>query len=113
MTHSNMYTYYLAVRSNEHMLFAKELAEKYGIYSSTGNPHNKLIKVVIIDYLIENNIPYRPLFYETKSGLREVFSQILYEPAFERFINKASGNKYTSLNKITYYFKNNTIKGEI
>lgn len=107
-----MYTYYLAINSNEHMLFAKELAEKYSIYSSTGNPHNKLIKAIIIDYLIDNNMPYRPLFYETKNGLREVFSRTLYEPAFKRFLNKASDNKYTSLNKTKYYFKNNTQKGE-
>lgn len=107
-----MYTYYLAVNSYEHMLFAKELAMKYNVYSLTNNPHNKLVKAVITDYLIENNIEYRPLFYETKNGLKEVFSQIHYKPAFERFMNCIVDNKYTSLNKITYNFKSDETKGE-
>lgn len=98
-----LFDYYMKITSNEHMLYASEISELYGIQSSTGRPHHSLVKTVIVDYMKSNNIEYIPLFYETKNGLREVFSKEHYEPAMSQLI-ASNEQKYTSLSKKTYYF---------
>ena len=93
------YTYYLQVFSDEHMLFASEIAELYQVYSSSGKPHHKLIKTVILDYIINNNLNYMPIFYETKNGLREVFPREYYEPALISLLTNSKSVYISNKNK--------------
>lgn len=93
-----MYEYYLKVVSNEHMLYLNELAELYDLYSLSGKPHIKLLKAIILDYLQENCIEYYPIFYNSKNGLKEVFSHEVYMPAIERFNSLHKDGVYISCN---------------
>lgn len=103
-----MYKVYLEIQTEEHMLYAKEIAEAYGLYSLNGNPHYTLMKIIILDYLKENDIEYMPLFYDSRNGLKEVFPAKYYMPAFKLFFSKAKyNNTYISLNGKKYkYFLN-------
>lgn len=104
-----MYEYYLKVLSDEHMLYLNELAEIYDIYSLNNKPHTKLLKAIILDYLQENCIEYCPIFYNTKNGLKEVFSKEIYIPAIDRFNSLSKDGIY-----ISYYNKFNfKRRGEI
>ena len=99
-----LFDYYMKITSNEHMLYASEIAKMYNINSTTGKPHYSLVKTVIVDYMKDNNFEYIPLFYNTKNGLKEVFSKKHYEPAISKLL--ANGKcEYKSLNNKTYYFK--------
>lgn len=93
-----MYEYYLKVISNEHMLYLNELAELYNIYSLSNKPHTKLLKAIILDYLDYNHLSYCPVFYNTKNGLKEVFSKDIYEPAIEKFKKLYINGVYISNN---------------
>ena len=101
-----IYKYYIQVFSDEHMLFASELAEVYGIYSLSDKPHYALVKTAITDYIDNNNIKHMPIFYETKKGLREVFPREYYEPALKSLLTNSEGVYISNKNK-KYYFKNN------
>lgn len=65
------YTYYVPVASDEHYLYASELAEMFGIYTVNGRPHTQLVSAYLTSLeLFEQSAP---LFYATKHGLRRVF----------------------------------------
>lgn len=100
-----MYKFYLEIKTEEHMLYAKEIAEIYGLYSLNGNPHSTLMKIIILDYLKENQIDYIPIFYNSRNGLKEVFPAKYYAPAFKIFLSKINyNNTYISLNGKKYNF---------
>ena len=65
------YTYYVPVTSDEHYLYASELAEMFGIYTVTGRPHTQLVSAYLTS--LELFEQAAPLFYPTKHGLRRVF----------------------------------------
>lgn len=79
-----MYQYWTPVYSEEHFLYAKEIAPMFGIQTKTGNIHNRLVSALLKEYCRENNI--MPLFYFTKNGPREVFSKETYTATFHAFI---------------------------
>lgn len=62
------YKYYVEVQSDEHYLYASELAEIIGAYTSSGKPHTKFVS-----YVYHSNKKRDKVFYHTKKGLREVF----------------------------------------
>lgn len=41
------YTYYTPVQSDEHYLYASELAEKYGVFTLSGRPHIQLVSACL------------------------------------------------------------------
>jgi hypothetical protein len=103
-----MYKFYLEIKTEEHMLYPKEIAEAFGLYSMNGKPHSTLTKVIILDYLESNQIEYMPIFYNSKNGLREVFAAKHYIPALKLHLSKTShNNMYVSLNgkKYKYFLK--------
>lgn len=100
-----MYEFYALIKTDEHMLYPSEIAEMFGIYSSTCKPHSTLIKQIVLDYLKESNIPYQAIYFNSRHGLKEVFSREHYAPALERFKLIADENKYRSINNRSYYFK--------
>lgn len=73
---TTMYTYYQEVISEEHMLFAKELGEKYSISSQK-------VTHTIAKYCSESGIQCPRLFYKTKYGLTRVYPQAIYIPALQ------------------------------
>lgn len=72
------YKYYVEVQSDEHYLYAFELAEIIGAYTSSGKPHTKFVS-----YVYHNSHKENKVFYHTKKGLREVFP--LSESDIKRF----------------------------
>ena len=71
------YCYYQEVKLQEHMLFAKEIGELYGISSQK-------VASSIESYCKENNIVIPKLFYKTKYGLARVYSKDVWAPALEK-----------------------------
>ena len=100
-----MYKYYYGFESDEHMFFAKEIAEGFGVFTINNNPHSLLIKAMIVDFLLESNIKYKAIFFETKNGLREVFMKEHYIGAYLRFKERCSNGIYISNNNKKYNFK--------
>ena len=62
------YKYYVEVYSDEHYLYASEIAEIIGAYTSSGKPHVKFVS-----YVYHANKKKNKIFYHTRKGLREVF----------------------------------------
>lgn len=71
------YVYYQEVVSSEHMLYAKELADAYGVTSQ---------KVARAISAFEARLPEPPqrLFFKTRYGLSRVYPRSLYEPALKQ-----------------------------
>lgn len=82
---NNIYTYYMAVNSNEHMLFANEIAIKYNLYLNE-KPRMQLIFSILKKYIKLNAPTYESLYYQTRYGLREVFPAAIYEPAMDEYM---------------------------
>lgn len=74
------YKYYIEVQSDEHYLYASELAEIIGAYTSSGKPHTKFVS-----YVYHSSHKRNKVFYHTRKGLREVFP--LSDNDIERFAN--------------------------
>lgn len=70
------YTYYREIQSSEHMLFAKEIAEVYGVTSQK-------VASAIEQYGKHIGAAVPRLFYKTKYGLARVYSQSMWEPAMK------------------------------
>ena len=71
------YTYYHEIQSSEHMLFAKEIAEIYGVTSQK-------VSSAIEQYTKHSGAVVPRLFYKTKYGLARVYSQNVWEPAMKQ-----------------------------
>lgn len=101
------YRYYITLDSNEHMLYADEIAALYNIYSNTNKHHGRLVKALILDYLEERGIKYMPINFLTKYGMKEVFPAHHYVPALERILLEKDPNKtrlYMSLDGKKYKY---------
>lgn len=85
------YTYYVSVESEEHMLYLTEIAEKYGLMLA-GKPRTRLVSSIVRKYIRENHPEYEPHYYETRHGLREVFSEKVYKPAMDKYIKEEESN---------------------
>lgn len=88
-----MYKYYQEYNSEEHMLFACEIAYTYNLYpdeyydesvdikerlkvkKSTENKIHKKMR----EYIKDNNIDYIPCYTQTKNGLKKVYPKRIYE----------------------------------
>lgn len=68
------FVYYQEMVAEEHMLFAKEIGEMFGI---TGQKAAKLIEA----YCSKNGINVPRLFYKTKYGLARVYPRHVWYPA--------------------------------
>lgn len=86
-----MYTYYIRVESEEHMLFTREIASLFGFYSLSDVPHFLLISKAIKKVLDESNNSdlVGSLFYKTKNNMKQVYPYEVYSKAVE-YINNNS-----------------------
>lgn len=99
---SKTYTYLRVehVQSDEHMLFASELAMVYRIFTvkkigdsyKVNVAHTALVAAYIKDYAERNGIEPPDLFYLTKSGLSRVYPESLYRPAIAELIGQFKGD---------------------
>lgn len=98
------YTYYTPVQSDEHYLYASELAEKYGVFTLSGRPHIQLVSACLSK--MEEDIGQPPFYYMTRFGLKRVYK---YGDDFMRRLIKGwrwmgTGN-FTLAGGKTYKFK--------
>ena len=61
------YKYYVEVQSDEHYLYASEIATILGYFTSSGKPYTRFVS-----YVYHANKKNK-IFYQTRKGLREVF----------------------------------------
>lgn len=77
-----MYTYYNKVKSDEHMLYATEIAICFGINSEKDKPHGLFITKYISEYIKQHIIGYKPLYYVNNRGkANQVYSKEIYVEA--------------------------------
>ena len=81
-----MYTYYKKIKKEEHMLYAKEIAKKYGILSMNNKEATRLVTKVLDEYIEKNNIQEEQLYYITKNGYpSRVYPRHVYMQAMSEF----------------------------
>ena len=78
-----MYSYFIEIQSDEHMLYAKEIAAAYNILDKNNQPDYKLVGKIIKDYLKDKQITYQDKYYNTKYGLKKVYPYDIYNSAIE------------------------------
>lgn len=83
-----MYTYYIKVESEEHMLFASEIAKAFNLYSESNKPHIKLISTAI-KHILKKESFTGSIYYQTKGSLRQVYPSSIYLKAID-YIEKNS-----------------------
>lgn len=83
-----MYTYYKAVKTEEHMLYPTEIAELAGLYSLSGKPATMLVSAILSEY-ISNIEGYEQYYYLIKGGKQnKVYPKNVYVPAIVNFLSK-------------------------
>lgn len=75
--------YYMEVQYDEHLLFAKEIAKKYGV-----NPN--IVRSVIQKYEDQYSNDLPKLYYKTKYGLCRVYFEQVWKSAMEQYIDLKS-----------------------
>jgi hypothetical protein len=80
-----MVKYYLEVGYEEHMLYANEIAVRYGLVEDE-KPLSAKVTSILKKYAKKNNIEIPRLFYHTQYGLKRVYMQALYKPAMEEYV---------------------------
>lgn len=92
------YTYYKSVKSNEHMLYASEIADMCGILSVANMPASRLITAILNRYIEKHNIKHEQLYYLTRSGfMTKVYPKDIYENAiidFSKELAKELGDDF-------------------
>lgn len=111
------YTYYKPVKSNEHMLYASEIADMYGILTTNNNPATRFIAAIIEDYIRRYKIEYEQLYYLTIRGfMTKVYSKEIYHAAMVKFAEelfKEYGNSIDEHDVLTKTIKNTTYSFKI
>ena len=82
-----MYTYWQPTLAQEHRLFAKEIAEAWGVYS-TNMEQDKLHLQMVHEILALCEYEERdnPLYYQTKKGLVRTFGKETITKGFHKLI---------------------------
>lgn len=96
-----MYTYYIKVHSEEHMLYLKEIAKLYGIYTLNDVPNSKIVTAILQEYASIQKKIYPEIYWESRALMR-VYPYEQYHPAMTWFLDLVSKTNITS-----YRFSNN------
>lgn len=88
-----MINYYKMVSKEEHMLYAKEIAELYKLYEEKNSSLNQATTFVrnrINEYIatLDN---YEQLYYSTRNGLAKVYPKNIYTKALNDVISLQYG----------------------
>ncbi|MDV3428308.1 MAG: hypothetical protein LIR50_15025 [Bacillota bacterium] len=111
-----MYEYYRKVNKEEHMLFAKEIAIKYGIYTVNNLPHSRLISHILMEIRL-HTADCEQLYYSTRNGLAKVYPAYIYKQV-KKYLNEYSYKENDRMVYMNGYGKNDKSyyiikKGEI
>lgn len=100
-----LYTYFTPVISDEHMLYANEIAVKYNIVTKTGKEATSFVSAYL-KYLAAI-FKEKELYYVTSHGPARVYRKAFYEKAMERLIAKSGYNKIhkATINDKNYYIE--------
>ena len=101
--HKFVYKYVVEVQHLEHMLTAKEIAEKWGIYSSSRKPHQALINALFQEYSSNNDLIQLKF---ASRYLTNVYSKEVQDKAYRYFLElcKTSPKGTVVINDKTYYY---------
>jgi hypothetical protein len=72
------------IENEEHMLFAKEIAEVYHLYSLQGKPNGLLVKHILKDNLCSFLPEY---YYPYSNGVARVYPKMHYHKILSEFIS--------------------------
>lgn len=112
-----MYTYYKEIKSEEHMLYATEIAELAGIYSLTDKPATALVSSVLYEHI--NSLKnYEQCYYLSGNYNRKnkVYPKNIYVDAIMNFFRKITlvyGEDIPDANEITMVVLNKKYKFKI
>lgn len=91
--------YYKKVEIKEHMLYASEIAELFGILSRTNKPAIKFISQLLKEEII--NKKEEQLYYNAKDGLRKVYPKSIYIDAMKKLNERL---KHIKKDKQGFYY---------
>jgi hypothetical protein len=85
------YEYYVKIASEEHMLYASEIANLYGIKTLANDPHTKLVTAILEAYAREQDIDLSEIYYYARYPNR-VYPVSFYYPAIQWFREQVSNS---------------------
>jgi len=100
----DLYQYYTPYNCKEHMLYLKEIAKIFGIYTIKGDPHSRLISAAFKDYEKEINETL-PLYYYAGRSLLRVYPKNQYMPVITKLL--ANLNDYEYKDEVYCYVDSN------
>ena len=98
------YKYYEEILLEEHMLFASEIVEMYGL---KGVLAPLSVNIMIRVYCKKNNIKTTSYYYKTGKGLVRVYSKELYEPVLKAYIQASEDGRDLLKKGVMYVAANN------
>jgi hypothetical protein len=93
-----VYRYWRPVYSTEHYLLLNEIAQLWNLYSTRGkrkSRHTLLTTTILQKYCEMNEI--QPVYYETRYGLKAVYSREVYEGAYRWFLGQTNNGQENSI----------------
>jgi hypothetical protein len=104
------YIYYKKEILREHMLYQSEISQKYGLKSTSGKPHPRLVGAIMQEYYRQHtDLIDEEYYYQTSNGLLRVYQESIYRPAiiwFANYLRKFGANvEEVSIDGTTYKFK--------
>lgn len=95
--------YYIPVDLEEHLLYAHEIASRFDLTTESGALHSQFVRAVIL----LTNQPLQSVYYETKHGLRPVYSNTAVAKAmlwtYNQLKNNAPGLYHINVGMRTYH----------
>ena len=76
MMNNSEYVYYTKHKDKEHMLYAKEIAQLFEIYTRTNHYHSNFIKAYLKKW--QEKYSLEQYYYPNKYGLSEVYNKDTY-----------------------------------
>lgn len=90
-----VYAYHLKFLSTEHMLYCKEIAQIYNIFTPNGNFNSRLVSEVIKAYQKEHDIVFEEILWEV--NLKRVYPEAQWRLAMDWFMDKYNNEHFHEL----------------
>ena len=109
--------YFARIESDQHFLYAWELAEKYSILSKNGKPHSGCVAAILNLYLNNGRHPKMYIYFYSRYGMRQVYQN---EPELIKFLHDlvttqpTNGDTYNIfINDTTFKIQANALKARL
>jgi len=104
----HVYEFWQPAYTTEHFLLPGEIANIWGLHSSSRKPHATLASLILKEYINHLN-SYRPFYYMSKHyGMMEVYPREIYNAALQWFLeetdHKLNGSVEIDGKKYKYQF---------